>query len=89
MVFFRTIKKEGEPVQTKGEVEKEGKVSLNKMKATERSTIGLPRGGRPARSCDVVHSSLHTFRRARDKTARAIRLGFVYRTDAHRAPSET
>ena len=49
MVFFRTIKKEGEPVQTKGEVEKEGKVSLIKMKATERSTIGLPRGGRPAR----------------------------------------
>ena len=42
MVFFRTIKKEGEPVQTKGEVEKEGKVSLIKMKATERSTIGLP-----------------------------------------------
>ncbi len=59
------------------------------MQATERSTIGLPRGGRAARSSGTQILCLHTFRRARDETAQAIRLGFLYRTDAQRAPSET
>ena len=91
--MFRTIKKKkkrkGKPTRREERWKKKGNGSGNKMDPAERSTMGFSPGWSAVQTYLAAAAYPHTIRRVSDETARAIRLGFLYRTDACRAPSKT